>query len=502
MGDFIVSAIVSTYANERFIEGCLNDLLRQSLGNFLEIIVIDSCSPQNEGSIVKRFQEKHSNIVYVRTETRETLYAAWNRGIKMARGKYITSANTDDRLRSDAYAIMARELDNHPEVALVYGDIFVTSLENQTFEKHIRSGVYLQPDYAPAIMLHDCHMGPQPMWRKSLHEELGYFDDTLFSAGDYDFWCRIAMKYPLRHISDFLGLYYFNAQGLEHGQPGRSLTETHAVKDKYKNKLPAPSSNIPGANFYQNAFSPDQMANIGLVARSDGAAIRKTLESLVKNTAYPYVLTVLNVSGDPEIRTLLAQYRQQGIINNLVTLDKEVPSPAAYNLTWLWEPQAAFFIKLDSGVLMKRPQWLNEMVRLTIKIPALGALSYDTIPSPLPLVSLRKRRMHVHWNGGFTSSCLLIPRRVSEKIGYLNEALHTGDEAFSEYTAALVRKGFLCAVMPDIIGDEKSIPSIKRATWLLPLFRTVCRMFKRVLSGPAVSQPLAALALRQRLLNE
>ncbi len=30
-------------------------------------------------------------------EARETLYQAWNRGIKQARGRYLTNANTDDR---------------------------------------------------------------------------------------------------------------------------------------------------------------------------------------------------------------------------------------------------------------------------------------------------------------------------------------------------------------------------------------------------------------------
>jgi len=54
-----------------------------------------------------------------------------------------------------------------------------------------------------------------PMWRKSLHAEYGYFDEKYRSAGDWDFWLRCAfggaqfIKHP-----EILGVYYFNPTGL------------------------------------------------------------------------------------------------------------------------------------------------------------------------------------------------------------------------------------------------------------------------------------------------
>src|SRR5208337_1903982 len=95
----LVSAIVSTYNAERFLRGCLEDLEAQTIAARLEIIVVDSGSHQNEQAIVEEFQRRYNNIVYIRTEERESLYAAWNRGVKAARGKYLTNANTDDRHR-------------------------------------------------------------------------------------------------------------------------------------------------------------------------------------------------------------------------------------------------------------------------------------------------------------------------------------------------------------------------------------------------------------------
>ena len=106
----VVSAIVSVYNAEKYLKGCLEDLLSQSIAHRVEIIIVDSGSQENESSIAHRFQERYDNIQYIRTEKRETVYAAWNRGIKAARGKYITNANADDRQRSDAFEIMAQTL--------------------------------------------------------------------------------------------------------------------------------------------------------------------------------------------------------------------------------------------------------------------------------------------------------------------------------------------------------------------------------------------------------
>ena len=134
---FKVSAIVSTYNSEKFIRSCLQDLVEQTLykQGILEIIVIDSGSQENEQSVVREFQAKYLNIVYDRTSDRETLYAAWNRGIKMSRGAYMTNANTDDRHRPDALEIMARYLDENAEVSLVYADQLITSTANDIFAK-------------------------------------------------------------------------------------------------------------------------------------------------------------------------------------------------------------------------------------------------------------------------------------------------------------------------------------------------------------------------------
>lgn len=236
---YLITAIVSTYNSEQFIRGCLEDLEAQTIADRLEIIVIDSGSPQNEGQIVQEFQQRYSNIKYVRTE-REPLYQAWNRAIKMATGKYLTNANTDDRHRPDALERMADALENDPDVALVYSHQLINDRANVPFHESNPVGMLERPAYDRSIMLSGCHMGSHPMWRRSLHDEIGYFDERLRSAGDYEFWCRIALSHDLKLVPEVLSAYYYNTQGIELSNQGLSLKETNITQHMYRDLLTQP----------------------------------------------------------------------------------------------------------------------------------------------------------------------------------------------------------------------------------------------------------------------
>ena len=129
-----VSAIISAYNSEGFMHERLNNLIEQSLyrKGCLEIIVIDSNSSQNEKIIVDEFCKQYDNIHYLRTSERETVYAAWNRGILLAQGTYFVNANTDDRFAEDALEHMADILDNNRYYDAVYGNWLVTEVPNDS----------------------------------------------------------------------------------------------------------------------------------------------------------------------------------------------------------------------------------------------------------------------------------------------------------------------------------------------------------------------------------
>ena len=227
-----VTAIVSTYNAERFIEGCLADLVQQSLfaAGELEIVVVDSGSEQNERAIVLDYLKRYPHIRYLRTHEREGLYMAWNRAIGIAQGAYLTNANTDDRHHPLAFEVMATALDRSPEVGLVYANCLVTHKENAHFSDPSAHGIFNPPDAGHADVLMNNMVGPQPMWRKALHTRVGYFDSRYTVAADYEMWLRFAEVSQLAKVDQTLGLYLDRADSVEHDNTDLAVHETRAIR--------------------------------------------------------------------------------------------------------------------------------------------------------------------------------------------------------------------------------------------------------------------------------
>lgn len=233
-----LSAIVSTCNAEKLIESRILNLLQQEQsGVSIEIVVVDSGSEENERSVVQRLQQRHSNIKFVRTE-RETLYSAWNRAIELSTGRYLTSANTDDRFFDGAISRMIGRLDKNEQVALVYADVYQTSHLDEVLNfdgRHtLRKWKLIErPEYSHKELLLGCLCGAQPVWRRALHSEHGVFNGEFVVAGDYEFWLRIAEHYPFEHIAEPLGLVYKNINGLEWRNRERLLAENLLIRRRF-----------------------------------------------------------------------------------------------------------------------------------------------------------------------------------------------------------------------------------------------------------------------------
>ncbi len=230
---FRVSAIVSTYKGERFMRGCLEDLAGQTLfaAGELQIVVINSASPQGEDAIIREFVQKYpGQFVYIRTEERETLYAAWNQGIRVSSGKYLTNANVDDRHHPQALQQMAAILDRQPETALVYADCFVTKEENVSWSGVQEKRLKQWPEFSRELLFEYCYLGQAPMWRRSLHAELGEFDAEMKSAGDYEFWLRAAKRHRFHHLAQPLGLYLERPDAISLGNIDLSWREGETAR--------------------------------------------------------------------------------------------------------------------------------------------------------------------------------------------------------------------------------------------------------------------------------
>ncbi len=338
--DYLVSAIVSTYNSEKFLRGCLEDLEQQTIADKLEIIVINSGSQENEEAIVHEYQQKYNNIVYIKTEQREGIYTAWNRAIKVARGTFLTNANTDDRHREDALEIMAETLLANPDVALVYGDQICTDTPNGTFTNHHATEMAKRPEYSQERLLFGCCVGSQPMWRKSLHNELGYFDDTLTCAGDWDFWLRVSNKYKFKHIPKFLGLYYYNKDGIEHGKKIHSLYERYVVGRRYGNPY---ISVIP---LYTSKNNP--LVSVIMPAYNAAEHIAEAIESVLIQNYRNFELIVVDDGSTDDTKDIVASFKD----DKIKYLYKDNGGPSSARNLAISKAKGQYIMPLDADDMM------------------------------------------------------------------------------------------------------------------------------------------------------
>jgi len=230
-----VTAIVSAYYAEKFLEGRLDNLLAQS--EKPEIIVV--CQ---DGSTEHEIA-KAKDVTLILAEGIPTLYEAWNIAIKAANGNYITSANTDDRLYPKALEKLAKALDDNKDCALAYADVDIVRQIDGAPVQTFRWG-----EGGLADLLNGCFIGPMPMWRKSLHDKHGYFleKETLLNGeeykyqvtSDYEFWMRLAKGgEKFYHIKQVLGAYLRHENNLEHRHSLRSIWENGRVKALYRKEF-------------------------------------------------------------------------------------------------------------------------------------------------------------------------------------------------------------------------------------------------------------------------
>jgi len=226
-----VSAIVSAYYSEPYLEGRLENLYHQSLQP--ETIVIaqaGSIDAQIAAEWKKQYPD-YGDFILITTEDIPTIYKAWNLGIEKASGEYLTSANSDDRFYPFALEKLSKILDKRQEIAVAYCnlDIVETIGGDPVSRFDWKEGGFED-------LLQGCFLGPMPLWRKSLHDKYGMFDASLHVAGDYEFWLRITQggEKLEKYRKETLGVYLKRKNSREHREKIRTVQETSRVRSKYK----------------------------------------------------------------------------------------------------------------------------------------------------------------------------------------------------------------------------------------------------------------------------
>ena len=250
-GEYVVTAIASLYKGRQYLEAFLENITAQTIFDKSELIIIDANSPEGEGDLIAEYQKVFPNIIYKRVNHRIGIYDAWNDAIEMARGRYLTNTNLDDLRRIDSFELQAAALDELKFVDVVYQDFFYSLDSSLAFDEVARFGYKSSlPVLCVNNLLRFNSPHNAPMWRAQLHKDLGLFDTSFKSAGDYEFWLRCALqKKQFYKLNSPHVVYFQNPDGISTGPQTKGVEEARRLMNMYARKLIAPHMKMSRAEF-------------------------------------------------------------------------------------------------------------------------------------------------------------------------------------------------------------------------------------------------------------
>ena len=73
----------------------------------------------------------------------------------------------------------------------------------------------------------------QPMWRRNLHDAVGYFDEQFFCGGDYEFWIRATQHFEMLYIDKFTGKHFVGDSVVSRANKKLQTLEVLVISQSY-----------------------------------------------------------------------------------------------------------------------------------------------------------------------------------------------------------------------------------------------------------------------------
>lgn len=201
----LVSVIVPCYNHEKYVTLCIESIMNQTFKDF-ELIVIDDGSKDNSPEILKKLQESYGFQLVL--QQNRGLPATLNRGMKeFASGKYVSLCASDDYWDLKKLQLQFDFMENHPHIPMCYGKNHYMDEQSKVIEKYdsqnkIFKGGWIFDDIFTFIL----HPAVTYFYKRNLFDEIGYYDSAIY-AEDYYMNLKIASKYEIGFIDEYLGYY-------------------------------------------------------------------------------------------------------------------------------------------------------------------------------------------------------------------------------------------------------------------------------------------------------
>jgi glycosyltransferase involved in cell wall biosynthesis len=231
-----VSVIVPNYNHAWFLPQRLDSIFAQTFKDY-ELIVLDDASTDNSREVLERYAAKNPMQLVFNEKNSGSPFAQWQKGARLATGKYLWIAESDDFADQHFLERLVRTLDQHPNVGLAYCQSFYVDADgraggsceewNQSLdqkrwrEDFVNSG---RNEIARFLILQNSIPNASAaLVRTELFQRAVHGAETRRLSGDWWTWVRILMESDVAFVAQPLNNFRM------HGQSVRDTTQLTAI---------------------------------------------------------------------------------------------------------------------------------------------------------------------------------------------------------------------------------------------------------------------------------
>ncbi|MDC0358945.1 glycosyltransferase, partial [Oligoflexia bacterium] len=315
----LISVLMPVYNTpEKWLRKAVDSVLGQIYPNWELCISDDASTRPSVKAILKEYQLRDSRIKVVFREQNEHISESSNSALAMATGQYIALMDHDDELPEHALYLVAREINLHPEVDLIFSDEDRISKAGKRLDPYFKLGWNRE-----LFLAQNCvsHLG---VYRAELAKQVK-FRAGYEGSQDWDFALRFLEHTgddKLRHIPHVLyhwrlvpGTVSFDVDTkLDAFDAGQK-----AVEDYYgRNRMDVALSKDSRSGFLRARYTcPPLKRSITIVAEYAGErSFKRLLTSVFENSSDEVsAILAIGLGGHEKIEAEIRAYcKEQGVV--------------------------------------------------------------------------------------------------------------------------------------------------------------------------------------------
>ncbi len=231
-----VAIVMRTKNRALLLERALRDVLAQDYQDWSLVVVNDGGEPALVDDLLQKYAAAaHGRFHAIHNAASVGMEAASNQGIRATASRYISIHDDDDEWAPDFLTVTVDELERSggPGVMvrteIVFERIVGTSIE-------VDERVIFEPNSDQItlfkVLKYNRGVPISFLYRRSVHADIGYYDETLPAVGDWEFHLRFLRKMPIAFI-DGKPRAFWNQRRESIGDMGNSVVARDHDHQKY-----------------------------------------------------------------------------------------------------------------------------------------------------------------------------------------------------------------------------------------------------------------------------